>query len=111
MNHEFTVQIFKIHVFTLKFFGIHVHVNLICVQNLRMGEKEGNFPFLCGLVAEGSESAQCIYVDQWCRDWHRQKFLLEGEIRWGLEWGPRKSSFHHTLYIGYKCNQCPFHID
>ena len=42
-NHEFTVQIFEIHVFTHKFLGIHVHVNLICAQNLRMGEKVGKF--------------------------------------------------------------------
>ena len=42
-NHEFTVQIFEIHVFTHKFFGIHVHVNLISAQNLRMGEKVGKF--------------------------------------------------------------------
>ena len=43
MNHEFTVQIFEIQVFTHKFFGTHVHVNLICVQNLGMGEKVGKF--------------------------------------------------------------------
>ena len=34
MNHEFAAQSFEIHVFTQTFSGIHVHVNLICVQNL-----------------------------------------------------------------------------
>ena len=46
MNHEFMVQIFIIHVFTNKFFEMHFHVNLICVQNSRMGEKVGKVPFL-----------------------------------------------------------------
>ena len=45
MNHEFTEQIFEIHVFTQRFFVIHVHANLICVWNFELNRDVGKYPF------------------------------------------------------------------
>ena len=68
MNHEFTVQIFKIHAFTQNLLGIHVHVYLIFKiyrlksnWNFKIEGDLGRFPFLTVFVV--SEVDRPAYLD------------------------------------------------
>ena len=61
MKHEFTAQIFEIHVFTQSFSGIHVNVNLICVQKLDPDGNVGNF-FTDRLVVSEVDPPICLDI-------------------------------------------------